>query len=242
MQQLRSRWVGCLLVAVGSVGSAPLFASTPLPGSAPRLASAALSAVPLPPATATSTDTILIRLGPGAAMVTQRIPVLDRVVEAHAIRLEGQWLHIERAAAEKPLSGQGFDRLPGAYHLRLTGEAPVELRYRVAGRLDRIPLFVSSPEARLAAGPVTLRVELARESSARLDLGTSFPRFGRSSDGALIATLSSTPSFVRLDAAGRLSFARVADLAVVILILIAAGWAWRTARASEVLAGPGRPA
>jgi hypothetical protein len=189
-----------------------------------------------PPAAAVPADTVVIRFSPDAATVTQRLPALDGVVDAHAIRLDGQELRVDGAArAGEPLYSPGIERLPGAYHLRISGRVPVDLRYRVTGRLDRIPLFVSSPEAQLASAPVTLRVELTPASSQGLDLGTSLPRFRRSSEGTLTATLSSTPTFVRLDPAGGLSFARAADLAVVVLILLAAVWAWRTARRSDVL-------
>lgn len=189
-----------------------------------------------------SVDTIVVRFGAGIATVTQRLAPHDGVVEAHAMRLAGQWLYIERTASRGPVSGQGLEPLPGAYHLRLTGEAPVDLQYRVAGRLDRVPLFVAPPDAQLASTPVTLRVELPSDSPQRLDLATSLPRLSRTSEGTLTATLPSTPSFVRLDAAGGLSFARAADLAVVLLILTAAVWAWRTARRSNPLARPGSSA
>lgn len=191
----------------------------------------------VPTAAMVSTDTVLIRLTADAATVTQRIPAFEGRVEAHAIRLEGQELHVIDAMSRGArLSDPGLEHLTGAYHLRVGNGVPVELRYRVTGRLDRVPLFVSSPEAQLASAPVTLLVELTGESSRALDLGTSLPRFRRTSEHILTTTLSSTPTFVRLDAAGDLSFARAADLAVVVLILLAAVWAWRTARRSDVLA------
>lgn len=210
-------------------GSAAASTATAPPAAAAR-------AVLALPALGVSPDTVVIRFGPDAATVTQRVPALDGVVEAHVIRLEGQDLHIEQATrAGEPLSDPALERLSGAYHLRVDGGASIDLRYRVTGRLDRIPLFVPSPEAQATSGPVTLRVELAPAAVSGLDLGTSLPRFEQSSDSVLIASLSSTPTFVRLDAAGGLSFARAADLGVVVLILLAAVWAWRAARRSDAL-------
>jgi hypothetical protein len=183
---------------------------------------------------------VVIRLGPDAADITQRVPALDGTVEAHAIRLDGQYLELVYAGvAGEPVSDPDLGLLPGAYHLQVAEDAPIDLRYRVTGRLDRIPLFVPSPEAQMAAGLVTLRVELAPDSASSLDLGTSLPRFQRNAEGALVASLSSVPTFVRLDASGGLSFARAADLAAVALLLLAAVWAWRTARRSEALGGAG---
>jgi hypothetical protein len=226
--------VGALFVA-GSATGTPTGLVAPLAEVAASvlLAAPALVAAPAP---AVPMDTVVIRLGPDAATVTQRVPALDGAVEAHAIRLEGQDLRLEDAGvAGQPISNPDLGLLPGAYHLQVANNEPVDLTYRVTGRLDRIPLFVSSPAARMASGPVTLRVEPAPESSTAFDLGTSLPRFQRSSEGALIANLSSTPTFVRLDESGRLSFARAADLVVVALILLAAVWAWRAARRSDVL-------
>lgn len=211
--------VGTLLVAPGWL-SVPASAAAVGPVSARDVQS--------------STDTVVIRFVADVVSVAQRIPTLDDAVEAHAIRFDGQELHIDRATRSgEILDGSELDRLSGAYRLRIGGPGPVDLRYRVTGLLDRVPLFVASPEAQLTSAPVTLRVELVPESSVELDLATSLPRFRRTSEGVLTATLSSLPAFVRLDAAG-LSFARAADLAVVILILLAAAWAWLTARRAGV--------
>jgi hypothetical protein len=178
---------------------------------------------------------VVIRVDPDGAIVQQRLPAFDGVVEAHAIRLERQELRIEESRrGGAAASGVEVRELAGAYHLRATGDEPLDLIYRITGDLGRLPLFVPSPEAQLTVSPIVLRVELPDGGSSGLDLGTSLPRFSREADGALTASLSSPPAFVRLDRAGGLSFARAADLVVVLLILGAAVWAWRAGRRTAV--------
>lgn len=151
----------------------------------------------------------------------------------------------------------------GAYRIEVDSTVPLLLSYAVsrasrpastsAGGLgatppdrppDRIPLFVAGGRAeqtvaREVAEPWLIRVEADPAALDRLDLSTSLPRFARTSDGAVTATLSSVPGLLRLSRGGPLSFARVADLVVLALLLAAATWTWRNARVRREDGGSG---
>ena len=151
----------------------------------------------------------------------------------------------------------------GAYRIEAASAEPLVLSYavsRAAGAAvagaggrgattpyvppDRIPLFVAGGRAeqtvaREVAEPWLVRVEADPAALDRLDLSTSLPRFARTSDGAVTATLSSVPGLLRLSRGGPLSFARVADLVVLALLLAAATWTWRNARVRREDGGSG---
>ena len=74
-------------------------------------------------------------------------------------------------------------------------------------------------------------LRLEADGRLEIDTDTSLPRLASVGDGAWEVRLSSVPSFVRLAPPGLLSFARVADLIALVLILAGAVWTWRTARA-----------
>ncbi len=174
---------------------------------------------------------------PTSAQVDQPLAGME---SAYLIRLPGQRASLWRARPDHP---ETFDAvLPGAYRVDVP-EGGRRVQYRVEGRLSRIPLFVPAGEGRITvaredAGTVVVRLDATPGSLAEVDLATSLPRFRREADGALIAELSSLPSFVRLARRGPLSFARLVDLAVVVLICLGAVWAWRRGRL--IAAGPRR--
>lgn len=74
------------------------------------------------------------------------------------------------------------------------GHREVRLRYRLSGRLERIPLPVPQIAAMPGQGAVTVRVR-GIDTSARLLDG--FPRLVWQADGSAVARLDNVPSFVR---------------------------------------------
>lgn len=203
---------------------------------------ALIPAAPLPAVgqtPAVAPDTVHITLSdpsgePASAQVEQRLAGME---SAYLIRLPGQRASLWSARSDPSAT---FDAvLPGAYRIDVP-EGGRRVRYRVEGRLSRIPIFVPAGEGRITvareeARTVIVRLQAPPGSLADVDLATSLPRFRREGEGALVAELSSLPSFVRLSRGGALSFARLIDLAVVVLIFLGAVWAWRKGRR---LAGP----
>ncbi|WP_420634979.1 hypothetical protein [Candidatus Palauibacter sp.] len=198
------------------------------------------------PAVGQTTDTVFVELGEGAAHIRQSLAPVDGVVQAVAMRLDEQTLALTGAA-------RGGEALPdadvgltadGAYRIEVASTAPVLVTYTVSGRVDRIPLFVAGGRAEQTVvheveAPWLIRVEGDPAVLDALDLSTSLPRFTRAGDGAVTAALSSVPGLLRLSRGGALSFARVADFAVLALLLTGAILIWRNARTPrEGGAGP----
>ena len=215
---------------------------------AAALALAALSAVA--PAAAQTTDTVFVRLdADGAAHVRQWLPPEGGAVRAFAIRIEHQTLSLADAARDggpPPDVDAALTPVDGAYRIDAVSDAPVVVSYAVRntvrGRLDRIPLFVAGREAeetvvQEVTEPWLIRLEGDPEVLDALDLSTSLPRFVGTGDDIVTATLSSVPGLLRLSRGGALSFARIADFAVLALLLAGAIWTWRNARARREGAG-----
>ncbi len=216
----------------------------PLSAALAGLSAAALAALPAAvPAAAQTTDTVFVRLdADGAAHVRQRLQPDGGAVRAFALRIEHQVLSLAETVGDgglPPVAGAALTTVDGAYRIDAASDAPVVVSYTVRnpvrGRLDRIPLFVAAREAeetvvREVTAPWLIRLEGDPDVLAALDLSTSLPRFVRVGDEAVTATLSSVPGLLRLSRGGALSFARIADLAVLALLLAAAIWTWRNAR------------
>ncbi|WP_419165618.1 hypothetical protein [Candidatus Palauibacter sp.] len=190
------------------------------------------------PAAAQTTDTVFVELRTDAAHVRQSLMPDSGAVRAVAMRLDEQTLSLTGATQDgEPIAGIEVAPTPEgwAYRIDVASAAPVVINYTVRGRLDRIPLFVAGGRAEQtvvhkAAEPWLIRVEGDPAALDGLDLSTSLPRFTRAGEGAVTATLSSVPGLLRLSRGGALSFARVADLVVLALLLSAAIWTWRNAR------------
>ena len=211
----------------------------------------ALSGLPaVAPAAAQTTDTVFIRLdADGAAHVRQGLDPEGGQVRAFAIRIEHQTLSVVetvRAGDLLPLADAALTPVDGAYRIDAVFDAPVVVSYTVRnpvrGRLDRIPLFVAGREAeetvvQEVTAPWLIRLEGDPDVLDALDLSTTLPRFVPAGDGVVTATLSSVPGLLRLSRGGALSFARIADLAVLALLLTGAIWTWRNARVRREDAG-----
>ncbi|MCY3601393.1 MAG: hypothetical protein OXN85_15605 [Gemmatimonadetes bacterium] len=216
--------------------------------------SAALACLPAAaPAAAQTTDTVFVRLdADGAAHVRQELMPDGGAVRAFALRIEHQTLSLadtERGGAPLPVADAGLTAVDGAYRIDAVSDAPVVISYTVRnpvrGRLDRIPLFVAGREAeetvvQEVTAPWLIRLEGDPDVLDALDLSTTLPRFVRVGDDLVTATLSSVPGLLRLSRGGALSFARIADLAVLALLLAGAIWTWRNARVRREGAGTAR--
>jgi len=163
-------------------------------------------------------------------------------VRAFAIRIEHQTLSLtetEQSGAPLPVADAALTPVDGAYRIDVVSDAPVVVSYTVRnpvrGRLDRIPLFVAGREAEETVvqdvtAPWLIQLEGDPDVLDALDLSTSLPHFVRAGDDVVTATLSSVPGLLRLSRGGALSFARLADLVVLALLLTGAIWTWRNAR------------
>ena len=202
------------------------------------------------PAAAQTTDTVFVELGADAARVRQSFVPEDGAVRAFAMRLDEQALSLTGVTSGgESLPTRALTPVDGAWRIDIAAEAPVVVTYTVrageSGRLDRIPLLVAGGEAEQTVvqeitAPWLIRMEGDPAVLAELDLSTSLPRFTRAGEGAVTATLSSVPGLVRLSRGGALSFARVADLVVLALLLTGAVWTWRNARVRRESGGPAR--
>lgn len=205
------------------------------------------------PAAAQTTDTVFVRLAvDGAAHVRQALQPEAGAVRAFAIRIEHQTLplvEMERGGAPLPVADAALTPVDGAYRIDVVSDAPVVVSYTVRnpvrGRLDRIPLFVAGREAEETVvqdvtAPWLIWLEGDPDVLDALDLSTSLPRFVRAGDDVVTATLSSVPGLLRLSRGGALSFARLADLVVLALLLTGAIWTWRNARVRREGAGTAR--
>ncbi|WP_419941405.1 hypothetical protein [Candidatus Palauibacter sp.] len=200
------------------------------------------------PAAAQTTDTVFVELRADGAHVRQSLEPDSGAVRVFAIRFDEQTVSLTGASrGGEPLAGVEIAPTPEgrAYRIAVASAAPVVINYTVRGRLDRIPLFVAGGRAEQtvvheAAEPWLIRLEGDPAALDGLDLSTSLPRFTRAGEGVVTATLSSVPGLLRLSRGGALSFARVADLVVLALLLTAAIWTWRNARVRREGSGAGR--
>jgi len=182
-------------------------------------------------------DTIHVLLSDGGAEVRQRLVPEFESIGAFAFAAEEQDLRILEVVREgEDLLDATLTRTSGVYKLDVASGAPIRIRYTVSGASERIPLFVSGGRAELTVArgvevPYLLRLEGSPQRLAAIDLDTSLPRFESNQPGILEAHLSSLPSFVRLSSRGAFTFARVADLVALALILSGVVWALLKLRA-----------
>ncbi len=96
------------------------------------------------------------------------------------------------------------------------GRVETHVEYRVAGDLNRIPVFVPN----VATDPRNSRVELrVRGYSNTAALRDAFPRFV-ADGGTMISRPDNIPSFVLLPAGTGLSTNRAADVFVLVLVVV----------------------
>ena len=104
----------------------------------------------------------------------------------------------------------------GLFELVLPGSrSPFDVQYTVDGPVARIPLFVPDMPTEPGGRPVEIRVRGVGDVS----LEDVFPRF-RESGGELLAGLDNVPSAIWLPSRRTLSTNRVADLAVIVVIVM----------------------
>ena len=104
----------------------------------------------------------------------------------------------------------------GLFALVLPGsESPFDVQYTIDGPVTRIPLFVPDTPTEPGGEPVAISVRGAGDVSLR----DVFPRF-RESGGVLLAELDNVPSAIRLPSRRTFSTNRVADGAVIVVLVM----------------------
>ena len=122
----------------------------------------------------------------------------------------------------------------GLFELVLPGSgSPFDVQYTIDGPVTHIPLFVPDTPTEPGGRPVEIRVRGVGDVS----LKDVFPRF-QESGGELLAELDNVPSAIWLPSRRTLSTNRLADLAViVVLVMGTALWLLRN-RISRVTVAP----
>jgi len=184
---------------------------------------------------AETVDTVRIDLAGDEAVVQQVIPHALGVIEAYAMRVPGQTLTILDVLGDRGPLEHTLVEAEGTTRIAVASLSDVLVRYRVAGPLERVPLFVRGGGAVVTvahevAEPYLIRVTANDDRLEGVDTDTSMPRFGRSEDGVLEVRLSSVPSFVRISSGGPFSFARLADVMALLLILCGSLFAFKRLR------------
>ncbi len=104
----------------------------------------------------------------------------------------------------------------GLFELVLPGSrSPFDVQYTVDGPVARSPLFVPDTPTEPGGKPVEIRVSGVGDVS----LEDVFPRF-RESGGELLARLDNVPSAIWLPSRRTLSTNRLADLAVIVVLVM----------------------
>ncbi len=113
----------------------------------------------------------------------------------------------------------------GLFELVLPGSgSPFDVRYTIDGPVTRVPLFVPDTPTEPGGKPVEIRVRGVGDVS----LKDVFPRF-QESGGELLAELANVPSAIWLPSRRTLSTNRLADLAVIVVLVIGTAlWLLRT--------------
>ncbi len=104
----------------------------------------------------------------------------------------------------------------GLFELVVPGSrSPFHVQYTIDGPVTRIPLFVPDMPTEPGGKPVEIRVR----GVADVSLKDVFPRF-RESGGELLAQLDNVPSAIWLPSRRTLSTNRLADLAVIVVLVM----------------------
>ncbi len=162
--------------------------------------------------------TVHLVLSPEEATIdaTYRILATSAPIALNAVRFPGQTLTIEEVIGGEPSS---VEEQPGLYKItarsRLEAITLLRLRYRVAGELSRVPIFV--PEASVVPGASEIRITIVG-AAAGVEREI-FPRSARQTDGSLLARPTNLPALVVIPDPGRLSVHRASSWTVVLLIV-----------------------
>lgn len=147
-----------------------------------------------------------------------------------ALRVKAQTIAVEQATMgvrELALEDREASVTLQAY--RPPDSATIRVRYRLAGRLARIPLFVPSAPTNPPVG--TVRITVTGLDATRAAVHT-VPRFSREEGGAFVARLEHLPSLVALVAdPAELPVPTIAELVVLAVAVGGTGfWMTRLAR------------
>lgn len=183
---------------------------------------------------------VVIEIGEMSAVVEARYRIIEtaKPVTFILIKLSGQDVQLEVVSTSS--DAVEVDTLPGFYqlavHTRDTAEQVVSVRYVVTGNLARIPVLIPGVPTIPGVSGVRIRIYGIGPDA---NLRDAFPRLERAADGGVTAQPDNLPSFIRLPpAGGSWSTNRVAEAAVVLLVLFATAF-WLLRRRILVL---GRPA
>jgi hypothetical protein len=137
-----------------------------------------------------------------------------------------------------PIGQLSLTELPGLYRIRVNphaDETQVDLRYQISGDVFRIPIAVPNLPAKAGGNGVRIVITGVSPNAAVRD---GFPRLARQPDGTAVARMENLPSLIRLPPnEGELSANRLADGAVVLLVLVTTAYwvVWRRTRARAAL-------
>ncbi|MBI4520233.1 MAG: hypothetical protein HY701_05310 [Gemmatimonadetes bacterium] len=157
------------------------------------------------------------------------------LLQLSAIRYPDATVEVENASATAgrivatPLAGlqrlEVLDAPSGLSDLR------VELRYRLAGNLSRIPLFVPS----IPSGAAGTRIEIRIHGvDPDVPVQAGFPRLAWESPGVLLARPEHVPAFIQLPPARqRITATGLVDAAIILLIVLSSLYWVRWRRAAQ---------
>ncbi len=145
------------------------------------------------------------------------------------MRLAGQQIRLTEVVADGVVRPTALEERAGLSWLVLpserSGQVLVNIRYEVVGRVARVPIIIPDPPTDPGVSDVRIRLR-GIEPDARLTDG--FPRLSHDGED-VVARPENLPSFVRLPPQrGTISANRVADAAVIVLLILASGyWLYR---------------
>ena len=174
---------------------------------------------------------------------------IDVVTEPNRVVIDGSYVYRAQPDSVRfvlaKFRGQSVRITRGDWRLRerdglselvLPGSgSPFDVQYTIEGPVARIPLFVPDTPTESGGKPIAIRVRGVGDVSLR----DVFPRF-RESGGELLAELDNVPSAIWLPSRRTLSTNRLADLAViVVLVMGTALWLlWNRTRRISVAKNP----
>ena len=143
-----------------------------------------------------------------------------------ALRVKAQTIAVEQATmGVRVLALEDRDASVTLQAYRPPDSATIHVRYRLTGRLARIPLFVPSAPTNPPVG--TVRITVTGLDAARAAVHT-VPRFSREEGGVSVARVEHMPSLVALVAdPAELPAPRIAELVVLAVAVGGTGF-WMT--------------
>ena len=158
---------------------------------------------------------------------------IDVVTEPNRVVIDGSYVYRAQPDSVRfvlaKFRGQSVRITRGDWRLRerdglselvLPGSgSPFDVQYTIDGPVVRIPLFVPDTPTEPGGKPIAIRVRGVGDLSLR----DVFPRF-RESGGELLAGLDNVPSAIWLPSRRTLSTNRLADLAVIFVLVMGTAW------------------